>query len=372
MGWRFRKSIKIAPGVRLNLSNLSPSLSVGPRGASVSIGKRGVYGNVGIPGTGLSYRERLDRPATRNPSRSPAPSMPPAPLPPPVVNIRIRKDVVEFLDEQQNPVPASEIPLIKAVYRDQLLDLLSKRVDELNDNQRQSIGDLHLDTPPPAPAVVVPVERSPYPVPKPERPTDSAGLPAFMERLSAWRVEKAEYEATSAGGPDLQAIAQPILDRLSALSWPRETSVELDLSEDGRELLLNVDLPEIDDMPTEEWRLDKGSVEIVRKPLSQTAIAQLYARHVHGIVLRMVGEAFAAQGAIETVQFDGYSQRLSGSTGHIKDTYILSVRIHRRDWETLNFGNLGAVDPVAGVARYELRREMKARGDLREITPFRA
>lgn len=31
MGFRFRKSINIIPGVRLNLSNGAPSLSVGPR-----------------------------------------------------------------------------------------------------------------------------------------------------------------------------------------------------------------------------------------------------------------------------------------------------------------------------------------------------
>jgi hypothetical protein len=41
MGFRFRKSINIIPGVRLNLSNGAPSLSVGPRGASVSFGSRG-------------------------------------------------------------------------------------------------------------------------------------------------------------------------------------------------------------------------------------------------------------------------------------------------------------------------------------------
>ena len=63
MGFRFRKSINIIPGVRLNLSNGAPSLSVGPRGASVSFGSRGTYANLGLPGTGLSYRTRLDRAA---------------------------------------------------------------------------------------------------------------------------------------------------------------------------------------------------------------------------------------------------------------------------------------------------------------------
>ncbi|HAP2706280.1 TPA: DUF4236 domain-containing protein, partial [Escherichia coli] len=61
MGFRFRKSISIIPGVRVNLSNGTPSLSIGPRGASLSVGKNGTFANLGLPGTGLSYRTRIDR-----------------------------------------------------------------------------------------------------------------------------------------------------------------------------------------------------------------------------------------------------------------------------------------------------------------------
>lgn len=47
-------------------------MSVGPRGASVSFGKRGTYANFGLPGTGLSYRTRLDRASSVSRQRSPA------------------------------------------------------------------------------------------------------------------------------------------------------------------------------------------------------------------------------------------------------------------------------------------------------------
>jgi hypothetical protein len=60
MGFGFRKSIKILPGVRVNVSRSGVSTSIGGRGASVNIGKRGTYLNAGVPGTGLSYRERMD------------------------------------------------------------------------------------------------------------------------------------------------------------------------------------------------------------------------------------------------------------------------------------------------------------------------
>lgn len=56
MGLRFRKSIKIAPGVRLNLGKKSFGVSFGVKGMRHTIsstGKRTT--SVGIPGSGLSY-----------------------------------------------------------------------------------------------------------------------------------------------------------------------------------------------------------------------------------------------------------------------------------------------------------------------------
>lgn len=61
MGFRFQKRISILPGVRINLSKSGASASLGPRGADVNIGRDGVTTNAGIPGTGLSYREKVGR-----------------------------------------------------------------------------------------------------------------------------------------------------------------------------------------------------------------------------------------------------------------------------------------------------------------------
>lgn len=56
MGLNFRKSFKIAPGVRLNIGKKGiSSISMGTKGARVSVGKKGTRSTVGIPGSGLSY-----------------------------------------------------------------------------------------------------------------------------------------------------------------------------------------------------------------------------------------------------------------------------------------------------------------------------
>ena len=55
MGWRFYRRVKILPGVSLNFSKRGTSLSVGTRGAHVTLGRGHVRETVGIPGTGISY-----------------------------------------------------------------------------------------------------------------------------------------------------------------------------------------------------------------------------------------------------------------------------------------------------------------------------
>jgi len=82
MGFRFQRRIKILPGLRLNVSKTGISWTVGTRGASVTARNGRLTGNVGIPGTGLSYRKRLDlqgpetdsRQAQTEPQGSGAPS----------------------------------------------------------------------------------------------------------------------------------------------------------------------------------------------------------------------------------------------------------------------------------------------------------
>jgi hypothetical protein len=50
MGWFFRKSLRVLPGIRINLSKSGPRLSIGVPGARASIdthGKARIYGGKG-------------------------------------------------------------------------------------------------------------------------------------------------------------------------------------------------------------------------------------------------------------------------------------------------------------------------------------
>ena len=56
MGFRFRRSVKIMPGVKLNFSKRGVSTTLGVKGARYTMGSGGRRtASVGIPGTGISY-----------------------------------------------------------------------------------------------------------------------------------------------------------------------------------------------------------------------------------------------------------------------------------------------------------------------------
>lgn len=67
MGWGFRKSIKIAPGVRLNVSKSGVSTSIGGKGFTYNTRGRVT---ASIPGTGIRYTQNVNAKRTANPVRS--------------------------------------------------------------------------------------------------------------------------------------------------------------------------------------------------------------------------------------------------------------------------------------------------------------
>jgi hypothetical protein len=55
--FRFRRTFKIAPGVRFNLSKSGASVSFGPRGLHYTVGPKGTRTTAGLPGSGISWTE---------------------------------------------------------------------------------------------------------------------------------------------------------------------------------------------------------------------------------------------------------------------------------------------------------------------------
>ena len=75
MGFRFRKRIKLVPGLWINLSTGGP----GGKGPTANIGKRGIRTTVSVPGSGFSYTTKTVKLGEGN-----SPTHVPHPLPPPL------------------------------------------------------------------------------------------------------------------------------------------------------------------------------------------------------------------------------------------------------------------------------------------------
>jgi hypothetical protein len=83
MGFRARRSLKIAPGIRLNISTKSVGVSMGGRGARVTVNSSGrVTRTVGVPGTGISHT-RTTSSAKRSSGAASRPQSPPITAPKP-------------------------------------------------------------------------------------------------------------------------------------------------------------------------------------------------------------------------------------------------------------------------------------------------
>ena len=73
--FRFRRSIRIFPAVRLNIGKRGVSTSIGVPGAHVTFGTTGTRTTVGVPGTGLSYTN-LEKPQPQGASDRSVPDVP--------------------------------------------------------------------------------------------------------------------------------------------------------------------------------------------------------------------------------------------------------------------------------------------------------
>ena len=140
MSLRFRKRLKVLPGIYLNLGKNRISTTIGPRGANINISKNGIYLNTGIPGTGISNREKLfsgdtDKPNLNNSLPTDDNSLPPIDKsisPESTEEIITSEGLVglqEHLEESRNQrqLLASEIKDIEKTLSELQLDLSKKQ-----------------------------------------------------------------------------------------------------------------------------------------------------------------------------------------------------------------------------------------------------
>jgi hypothetical protein len=411
MAWRFRRSIRIAPGIRMNVGTRGVSWSLGPRGASINVSRRGTYVNASIPGTGLYSRERIG--TVLQAARKPSQSLIAQGAPTQTLH-KIKGEVTEdgFLalsyENGSKLTPEHHVLCLKQ-HKESLLDLLQREADERS-RSVDELAVLHEKMPDARkPVRYEPLTFGEEPPSRPfALPPKQYGLLARLvrhwrarvdaenekraqanaESLAQWHTAVAALEARRQEHERTQeqlrrlfehevrlhveAMDKALEMRLQSIDWPRETVVTFDLRDSGKLVLLDVDLPEIEDMPTHGYSVLKREMRLTTKDLSEKRIREVYMRHIHAVGVRLIGELFATLPTCERAVLSAYSQRTSKRTGHTEDQYLYSVRVSRDQWLTLNFDDAAKIDPVAVFDAFDLRRRMSKTGVFTPIEPFNA
>jgi Protein of unknown function (DUF4236) len=392
MGYRFRKSFKLAPGVRMNLRGSGLSWTLGPRWASVGIGKRGTFLNSGIPGSGLSSRQRIGGSTSTRTARS-------VPAKTHVsVTVQVADDgSVFFFDPQGNPLPDRLVDVVKRQQGGAIRDLIQQKCDEINE-QVTALGEIHLHTPDPGvkPSYEVRWFEPQTPVrPSPKRPgilgalfkrtrerierENAEAQKRHEQDMAMWQAAKRCFEEAESRRKrfiendiytDVSAMEAFLEENLQAIVWPRETNVSTEIRDRGSLIFIDVDLPEIEDMPSRTASAPQRGYKLSVKEMSPAQLQRLYMSHIHGIGFRIIGEAFAALPNAQQLVLSAFSQRPSSATGQVSDEYLYSARVVRDSWSRIAFDRLQNLDVVEALGQFDLRRNMTKTGRFRAIEPF--
>lgn len=400
---RFRRRIRIAPGLRLNLSGSGVSMSAGPRGASVTLGSKGVWGNVGIPGTGLYSRRKLHgRSATPRSGQFTKKEQEALLLETffastPRLSAPMTGGPIELLDGEGNVLPPDIQAAAWKHLRAGLLEQLTERCNVLRADI-ESLARLHEQTPPPEP--VLECRREDFAEAEPEAPgvqpyhwlwrllpwhrrrvdqTNEAAHRKYVEVRRRWLSERAAHDRAEEARRRLYrqrddgsgaGIEEFMSAHLATLQWPQDTAVDLKFDPGQGRAYLDVDFPEIEDLPEGTPEPAPRTRELRIKRFSEAARRRLYAAHIHSVLFRLIGEAFRTSENVREVVASGYSQRPDRATGAIEDEYLISVQVSRNAWRDIDFSNLMQVDPIEAVTRFPHVRKMTKTGIFRRIEPI--
>ena len=401
MAFRFQRRIRLAPGVRLNLSKRGLGLSVGPRGASLSLGPSGVHGHAGIPGTGLSYRQKLGGAGRRGKSERGAATLLAHRLAEGerlALALEVEENgQIRYFHADGTAMSDAEAREVRRHAEESLREQLQAHCERLNADLDR-LGRLHEETPAPEATgyAMRDFDEPPPPpfVPQPPAWWHALWPPAnrareaqnrrqraeFDERYRAWEWRKAEHDAAEFARhrresegvwDDPEAMEATLRERLEEIDWPRETLIDFDLGSDISTIAVDIDLPGEEEMPDRYWGMPPKQLKLSPRRLSDTRQRKLYRDHVHGIAFRVLGAVFARLPGIKEARVSGYRQVTDPATGAERDQYLYSVKVTRTQWQAIRFDRLDQVDPVAALEAFTLRRDMTKTGIFRDIEPLK-
>lgn len=373
MGIRFRKTLKIAPGVKVNISKSGPSLTLGPQGFTTTVGKQGVYQNIGLPGSGLSARFKVfgfsgsskKSGGTSSAGDSKQPSLPAAVKewmaytgesnPQATVDMDFDGTIVIADGEGKVITDPQLIGIIKRTptYRNQLPEVkeqhrleVAEKVKELND-LNEALIKMHRQSP------------------------EVLSLAAYQHELDVVRAKNSTediekqilLERAIKGGTEFIELA--VEKWIKSCDIPLEIFMQYEYDDASHCLMVDLDLPEIEDLPTTmATQLASGHLKLRDK--SQKLLREEYAECVFSLAIYLSANLFNISPSIEQVVVSGYTQRRN-SAGDIKDDYLFSIKFVREAFYGVDYQ---AIDAETFCMQFDNRCNLSATKIFKTIVPY--
>lgn len=329
MGIRFNKSVKICKGVKLNLSKSGVSLSLGVKGATVNVGKKGARATVGIPGTGVSYTTSLNKllgGLVKNFTGGREPEL----------QMQLKDDgKVGVFDENGREITdAATLRKVRAT--DEYKQEKARLEQEHKENLQQQFEEAQQE----AARLINPHWQA----------------PAIAAQGRFARLSDDEDEA---------AVEQAIAEWIGECELPVDINVDYQFNADTGELFVDMDLPEIEDLPAAEL-VQMASGQIKEKAKTQTKLRQEYANLVHSLALFVAAGMMSLSPAIDVVVLSAYTQRRDAN-GDVNNDYILSAKFDR---DTLSKAKFRTLDPIGFCTKFESRVKLTSTMQFKVIEPY--
>ena len=325
---RFRKSIQICKGVKLNLSKSGASLTLGPgKGVSMNVGTKGAYFNWSIPGTGVYDRVRVDT---------------------------LLKDKLGGLfgakaeEEPQEEKKSSRTASKSTGKSAEKSAGKSAAKSTGKSTAKTSSGSASGKT-----AAGVSEEEL-------ERLENEAAL-IQVHQLAP------DVPAKASGAMDAGTAEQAIEAWLSEAEAPIAFSVQTEAVPEKKLIMVDLDLPEIEDMPQDKLtQLADGTLKIKKK--SQKESREDYKTCVFGLGEYVAGNVFGLVPAAERIAVSAYTQRRGEKTGDAEDVFIYSVVFERSAFKK----GYQKKEPAEFCDGMKSRYYVLASGVMKQIAPFEA
>lgn len=415
---RFYKSKKIGKGLKVSFSSSGGvRTGIGIPGFNASLGKRGTYLNLGIPGTGISHRAKIGGSSKKNTVTKKTKIV--------SQEIKLHMDengIVTYKDSSGKTITdQTMINKIKRLpgysaeiqrMREELRKDHGQQIEEINSKndeiinviryalnvhgeeyfrrQKEAISVAKYDKVQPNQEIVRKILEEEakssiigwkiWEVNKKRKEYIEQNLKVRLEtEIENWKNEKEEFNTIATkeynnainfmnnlieGDP--KTVEGSIDSVLQEVVMPLDFNVSYDIRFEQKTIYVDIDLPEIEDLPDEiATMLANGNIKMKKK--NQKELHFDYVKCVFGFAILFATLFFSISPYYEMVVISGYTQRRD-KVGDIRDDYVYSIRYERE--ELMKIQDISNIDPYEFSMKFENRCNLLKSGILKSITPF--